>query len=208
MDSFYFFPLLALGLAATVQYFLGSKKNRWLGTKISEQLESRLKPKDTEYVNIGGVIGYNFVYRLREPWKEAKGSFTFLPRHSLLYMPFALLVGHTDRFYLNLFTDKRLLGEGHILDARHNRITRIDGVDSMKSENLERDGKTFFLYWRDEEMHQVLKETLEAFPEPKTLSHFCCFDDNKTFFLFLRPKKGMVEANLAAFAEICPRYFR
>jgi hypothetical protein len=208
MDSFYFFPLLALGLAATVQYFLGSKKNRWLGKLISGQLEDRLKPKDTEYVNIGGVIGYNFVYKLRDPWKEAKGSFTFLPRHSLLYLPFALLVGHTDRFYINLFTDKRLLGEGHILDARHNRMTKIDGVASMTKESLEKNGKTFYLYWRDEAMHQALRQTLDAFPEPQTLSHFCCYDDNKTFFLFLRPMKGKVEANFAAFAETCSRYFR
>ncbi|HQQ31797.1 MAG TPA: hypothetical protein PLO10_06215, partial [Rectinema sp.] len=96
MNNFLFFAIFALGVVATIQYFLGVKKNRWMGKNLSSQAEGILKPKDTDYVNIGGAIGYNFAYKLKEPWKNAKGTFTLFPRHSLLYMPISLVVGNCD----------------------------------------------------------------------------------------------------------------
>jgi len=94
MNNFLFFAIFALGVVATIQYFLGVKKNRWMGKNLSSQAEGILKPKDTDYVNIGGAICYNFAYKLKEPWKNAKGTFTLFPRHSLLYMPISLVVGN------------------------------------------------------------------------------------------------------------------
>jgi hypothetical protein len=208
METPYLIPLLILGIAGSAQYYLGSKKNRWLGKAMSAQAEEVLKPKDTNYVNIGGVIGYNFVYKLRDPWKEAKGSFTFIPRHSLLYLPFTMLIGNHDRFFINLFTDKRLAGEAHIVEKGHLSRAKIDGIESMQREDVALGGKTFILLWRKADLLPALKRTLEALPDPKSLSHFCCFDDNKTFFLYLKPSKGAIEANLRKFVELCPEYFR
>lgn len=208
METTYLIPLLLLGIAGSTQYFLGSKKNRWLGKQMSIQAENVFKPKDTEYVNIGGVIGHNFIYKLRDPWKEAKGSFIFIPRHSLLYVPFSYLIGSRDRFLFNLFTDKKLAGEGHIVEKSHLRRTKIDGIAQMEREEIECGGKTFVLLWRDAAMLAALKRTLEAMPDPATLAHFCCYDDNKTFFLYLKPRKGAIEANLKKFLELCPEYFR
>ena len=64
MNNFLFFAIFALGVGATIQYFIGVKKNRWMGKSLSTQAEEILKPKDTDYVNIGGAIGYNFSYKL------------------------------------------------------------------------------------------------------------------------------------------------
>lgn len=207
-DPLFIFAIALLGIGATVQYFLGVKKNRWLGKLMSTQAENVFKPKDTNYVNIGGAIGFNFVYKMREPWKEVKGSFTLFPRHSLLYQPFSLAIGNSDRFYLNLFTEKKLAGEGHIVEKRHLNRTKIDGIDSMERMEVQKAGKSFTLLWRQGDLKQALQKTLDSFPEPETLSHFCCYGDNKTFFLFLRPKKGAIENNLRKFVEICPEYFR
>lgn len=209
MDTPYLIPLLLLGAAGSAQYILGSKKNRWLGKQMSAQTERVLSPKDAEYVNIGGVLGYNFVYKLRDPWKEAKGSFIFIPRHSLLYLPFSYyLIGNRDRLYINLFTDKRLAGEGHIIEKGHLARAKIDGIAQMRREEVILAGKTFVFLWRQNELLPVLKRTLEAMPDPSTLAHFCCFGDNKTFYLFLKPKKGAIEDNLKKFLELCPEYFR
>jgi len=208
METVYLIPLLLLGIAGSAQYYLGTKKNKWLGKQMSIQAERVLSPKETEYVNIGGVIGYNFVYKLRDAWKEAKGSFTFIPRHSLLYLPFTLLIGNHDRFFINLFTTKKLAGEGHIIEKGHLSRAKIDGVERMEREEIAYAGKTFILLWRNGDLKSALKRTLEALPEPATLSHFCCYDDNKTFFLYLKPVKGAIEANLKKFLELCPEYFR
>ncbi len=209
MDTPYLIPLLLLGIAGSAQYILGSRKNRWLGKQMSAQAERVLSPKDAEYVNIGGVLGHNFIYKLRDPWKEAKGSFIFIPRHSLLYVPFSyFLIGNRDRFYINLFTDKRLAGEGHIIEKNQLGRVKIDGIAQMGREEIALAGKTFVFLWRQDEILPALKRTLEAMPDPSTLAHFCCFGDNKTFYLFLKPKKGAIEDNLKKFLELCPEYFR
>ncbi len=208
MDVPYLIPLLMLGIAGSAQYILGTRKNRWLGKQMSAQAEEVFKPKDTNYVNIGGVIGYNFVYKLRDPWKEAKGSFTFIPRHSLLYIPFTYLIGNRDRFFINLFTEKKLAGEGHVIEKGHLKRAKIDGIERMEREEMSLGGKTFVLLWRGGNLLPALKRSLESMPDPSTLSHFCCFDDNKTFFLYLKPRKGAIEANLKKFLELCPEYFR
>ena len=209
MQLSYFIPLLALGAAGSAQYILGSKKNRWLGKQMSLQAERILEPKDKEYVNIGGVLGYNFVYKLRDPWKEAKGTFVFIPRHSLLYLPVSYyLIGNRDRFYVNLFTDKKLAGEGHIIEKRYLRRIKIDGLAELSREEVAVGDATFVLLWRKDEVLPILRRSLAAMPDPSTLKHFCCFSDNKNFYLFLKPKKGEIEANLKKFLDLCPEYFR
>lgn len=208
MNNLLLIAISAIGIGATIQYFLGTKKNRLIGKGMSSQAEGVFSPKDSEYVNIGGSIGYNFAYKLREPWKEAKGTFTLFPRHSLLYMPMSLLIGSSDRFYLNLFTEKKLAGEGHIIEKAHLRKAKIDGIAEMNKEEIERAGKTFFLFWRHGDLKDILLRTLDAMPDPATLSHFCCFDGNKTFFIYLKPKKGIISDNLKAFLDICAQYFR
>ena len=207
MNPYFLFAICLLGLGATVQYFFGVKKNRWLGKTMSIQAENLLEPKETNYVNIGGAIGYNFTYKLREPWKEMKGTFTLFPRHSLLYQPISMLVGGADRFFLNLFTGRKLIGEGHIVEQGHLKRAKIDGKEEMQVEQVERAGKIFFLYWRYGNLKNALAKTLEAMPDPSSLRHFCCFRDNKTFFLYLKPKNGAIEANLKCFMDQCPHYF-
>jgi hypothetical protein len=208
MDVVYLIPLLLLGAAGSIQYVLGSKKNRWLGKRLSIQAEDVLQPKSTEYINIGGVIGYNFVYKLRDPWREAKGSFTFVPRHSMLYVPISYLIGNRDRFFMNLFADKRLAGEGHIVERGHLRRAKIEGIESMRRQEVTKRGARFVLLFRDDRMGEALGRTLDGFPDPTILSHFCCYDDNKTFFLYLKPKKGAIEEALRVFLRVCPEYFR
>lgn len=209
MNTLSIIAIAALGLGATIQYFFGMKKNRWIAKKWSAQTENAFTPKDTNYVNIGGTIGYNFVYKLREPWKEAKGAYTLFPRHSLLYMPVSLLIGGSDRFYMNIFTDRRLAGEGHIVSKAHLKKAKIDGIEAMKQEEVVRDGKTFILCWKGEGLKEALARTLAAMPDPAMLGHFCCFGENKTFYLFLRPRAASdIEPSLKAFLAVCPEYFR
>lgn len=207
MNPYFLFAICLLGLGATVQYFFGVKKNRWLGKTMSIQAENFLNPKETNYVNIGGAIGYNFTYKLRDPWKEMKGTFTLFPRHSLLYMPISMIIGGADRFFLNLYTGRRLTGEGHIIERGHLKRAKIDEIDQMHVEQVERAGKTFFLYWRYGDLKNRLMQTLEAMPDPASLQHFCCYRGNKTFFLYLKPKNGAIEENLKTFMDQCPHYF-
>lgn len=208
MDTLLILAISALGLAATIRYFFGVKKNRWLGKKMSSQAESVFEPKDKEYVNIGGAIGFNFTYKLRDPWKEMKGTFTLFPRHSLIYMPISLLIGGADRFFANLYCEKKLAGEAHLVESRHLRRAKIEGLESMERKETIKDGKTFVLLWRNGNLESALRRTLEQFPDTGSLNHFCCFGETKSFFIYLKPRKGEVEANLKAFVKAASEYFR
>lgn len=191
MNENYIVPLLALGLFATLNYFRGRKKNAWISGWISRETEDVLKPEDTRYVNIGGTIGYNFVYKLQGPFKEAKGTFTLLPRHSALYLPLSLLITRHDKYYLQLFANGKLAGEGHIVaksyfsKARHT----ITGSEEMNREEYSQDGRNFVLLWEGKGMDERLKKLLEKVRNVELLKHFCCYGQNRNFFVYARPKR-------------------
>jgi hypothetical protein len=167
MNPFLFTGILILGVGATVNYFLGVKKNRWLGKRLSVQSEEVLAPTETNYVNIGGAIGYNFRYQLKGLWNEAKGTFTFVPRHSLLYMPVSFLIRGGDHYYLNIYTDKRLPGEGHIILASHLRKAKIDGLEAMSRKDIELGGRKFVLLWGGSRILDKLEKPRSAFRSRK-----------------------------------------
>ena len=79
----------------------GFKKNYKKIKKGANALENILKPTDTEYTWLGGVIGFKANYKL-EASIEILLNYTNLPRQSTLYMPIALLFGRYDRLELKM----------------------------------------------------------------------------------------------------------
>ncbi len=192
MNPYIISALVVLAVLSTAAYYLGSKKNRWIVSRISGQLEEALKPRTTNYVNIGGVIGYNFSYALPAPYTSAKGTITMSPRHSLLYLPVSRLLGVSDRFFVNVFTKKKIQGEAHIVDAKYLRKANIDGLDSMERRETEAGGKKFVLLWRKRDMSAMLESTLASIEDASSLRHFCAYPETGTFFIHLRPKSGQI----------------
>ncbi|GAB1432554.1 hypothetical protein MASR2M29_11790 [Spirochaetota bacterium] len=207
MNPYALTALVLLAIAASGQYFFGSKKNRAISSRLSRDLEDSLKPQTTNYVNIGGTIGYNFAYSMTVPWSKAKGTFTVNARHSLLYLPLSLLFGIRDRFYMNLFTKKKLSGEGHIVSAAYLRKANIDGIDSMKKTEVFQSGKKFFLLYKLPEMEKSLKELLDSMPEPVRLRHFCIYPETKTFFIYYLPRQGKLKPLLDTLLPQLPNWF-
>lgn len=189
MNNAYIVPLLLLALFTTLGYFYGRKKNRWISSWISREAEDVFKPDDTSYVNFGGSIGYNFVYKLRKPFREAKGTFTLLPRQSLLFLPISRMVTRHDKYFLQLFADGKLAGEGHIVAKSYfpKAARMITGVDGLSREEIRWDGKPYILLWDARGLDEKLKKFLSNLRNPELLRHFCCYGDNKNFFLYLKP---------------------
>jgi len=207
MNPFFISALVVLAVVSTGAYYLGTKKNRWIISRISGQLEEALKPRTTNYVNIGGVIGYNFSYALPAPYTSAKGTITMSPRHSLLYLPVSKLLGVGDRFFVNIFTKKKIKGEAHIVDARYLSKANIDGLDSMERRELEAGGKKFILLWRKRDMSSALESTLSSIDDASSLRHFCAYPETGTFFIHLRPKAGRIADTVQALVKRFPEFF-
>jgi hypothetical protein len=198
--------IIILAAVATGAYFYGMKKNRWVVGRLSQDLEEVLKPVSTNYVNIGGAIGYNLAYALPAPFSNAKGTITLSPRHSLLYLPFSILIGVRDRFFINIFTKKKLRGEGHIIEASYLRKAKIDGMDSMQRQDTSKDNKDFVLLWRGADLSSDLEKLLQALPDASRIKHFCAYPETKTFFIYANPLKGQTKDNLEAIFKRLPGF--
>lgn len=202
MDTMLILPLIALAFLAAFGYFKGKKKNERIGRMIASTCEKVLNPTDKTYTNIGGTIGYHFVYKLKAPFTEAKGTFTLLPRHSLMYLPISLLIRGHDSCYINLFTQKKLSGEGHLIAARHfKRIERsITGREGLSTEETSKDGSTFVILYDNAKVRDDLMATLDSFSPTRGLIHFCIYSENKTIFLYTDPSAPGFERFVTAFS--------
>jgi len=207
MNPYFISALVVLAIVSTTAYYLGTKKNKWIVASISKQLEEALKPKSTNYVNIGGVIGYNFSYALPAPYTNAKGTITMSPRHSILYLPVSRLLGVSDRFFVNVFTKKKLKGEAHIVDQRYLRKANIAGLESMERRDVEAGGKRFALLWRKADLSASLESALKSVDDPSSLRHFCAYPETGTFFIHLRPKAGRIADTVQALVKRFPEFF-
>jgi hypothetical protein len=198
MNLTFITPIILLAILSTAAYFYGTKKNRWLASILSRQAEEVFKPTNTNYVNIGGAIGYNFTYTLPAPYTNAKGTMTLSPRHSLLYLPFSLLLGMRDRYFINLFTKAKFLGEAHLITDAYLRKTTIEGLESMERGEVRKGNKRFILLWRGAKLESELEKILDAIPDPSMLRHFCAYPETKTFYIHVTPKNGDIKNLLEA----------
>lgn len=198
MSPYTLVALVVLALFATGAYFYGTKKNRWIVSRLTKELEGLLKPRSSNYVNIGGNIGYNFVYAMAEPFTNAKGTITLSPRHSVLYLPFSLLLGVRDRYFINLFTKQKIRGEAHLVAASHLKKANIAGLVSMERRDAERNGRSFVLLWRGADLSTELGKVLDSLPDTAGFKHFCAYPETKTFFLHGTPRGASLEGNLDA----------
>ncbi len=204
----YILLIIVLAAVSTAGYFRGRKKNRWIAGWISRETEDVLKPDHTSYTNIGGTIGYNFTFALTPPLKEAKGTFTLLPRQSILYLPVSLIITRHDRYYLHIYAAKKLMGEGHLIrkDYFRRMRTSIAGAEAMEKETLVQKGREYILLTKEVSVKGPLKKLLSTLDQPDHLMHFCCYPDTKVFFVYMKPVKGQTGAVLKHISQALPSF--
>lgn len=207
--SFYIYIIILLALVSTLGYFRGRARNRWIGGWIAAGTEEILKPRDTNYTNIGGTIGYNFVYKLKNPFTEAKGTFTLLPRQSILYYPISRLIARYDRFYMNIFLQGKLLGEGHIVSSDYYRRMRVPivGESRLKKDRITLGNREYLLFWDNPSLKETLRNYVLSQEERAGLKHFCCYKDNNTLFIYLTVRdREMFKKELSRFYSSIPDF--
>ncbi|WP_319416851.1 hypothetical protein [Marispirochaeta aestuarii] len=202
--------LIALAVATTLGYYKGRKKNREIGGMIGTVTEEILSPREKEYVNIGGTLGHNFTYQLDPPFKEAKGTFTLLPRHSVLYLPLSLLITRHDRYYLHIYSSRELQGECHIIAKRYFPKMRVDikGIDKLKRDTVQTREGEFILLWDNPRLEAKMRTLIENTEGIDTLLHFCCYRDNKVFFIHSIPREPRFRQLLSGIYAGLPEFMK
>ncbi|MBW2263298.1 MAG: hypothetical protein JRG91_15125, partial [Deltaproteobacteria bacterium] len=151
---------LVLGAALMgVLFFHGRRRNRTIALRVSQELESALRPGDATYTWIGGLIGFHARYAV-DGLEKARATCTLLPRHAPLYMPVALLLGRSDRVHVTLFLGRRFEGEAHVVapSLLRSPVFEIEGREAMHERAVLLGGRRFVLL----STHVRLLDGLEA----------------------------------------------
>lgn len=194
-------PLFWLFLAFTAVlvwgYYWGTKENKRIYLSAFNGLVEAIKPVDQTFTNIGGLIGYhgNFATRKDSPVGKVEATITFLPRQSLLYLPFSILIRKHDRLFVTLYLRQTPLEEGHLIEENYARYrqARITNEARLNRERIDWGPRKFLVYYQSQKMQDRLMKFTEANPDPGILRHIAVVPDQKKCFVFLIPKKGMVK---------------
>ena len=115
-----------------------------------------------------------------------------LPRQSVLYFPISLLTAKHDRVYINLKANGKLAGEGHIVSEKYIRSARglISGYANFHNTEYSSNGSKFYILSKTRAVEKMLISFIDNTESINNLRHFCCFPDNKNFFIFIKPVRG------------------
>jgi hypothetical protein len=105
---------------------------------------------DTEYVNIGGTVGYHFTYTLNPPFTRLEGTITTVPRHALFYLPIALwLFKREDLLLFTVYCDHLEVGLGYVVEASRYESGHIpiEDRERLSTTPVHRDTGEYLLLW-------------------------------------------------------------
>jgi len=87
--------LLALSGASVAWFFPARRYMITLMKSVAVELEEALRPVDATYTMLGLYVGFHARFRV-SGLREYRALRVLLPRHALLYLPFALARGEKD----------------------------------------------------------------------------------------------------------------
>ena len=150
LPLFFFFTVILVG-----GYFWGVKQNKKITQKIFFSLEEIFKPVEKKITAIGGSIGYHATFILNHPRiNKIDLTLVLLPRHSLLWLPFSLLIFRHDRLRITAFLTQPLLDTkrkslpidpySHIFKEIHMEVKEISCLLNASSPELNSAIKALF----------------------------------------------------------------
>ncbi|MDQ7031142.1 MAG: hypothetical protein Q9M37_00275 [Desulfonauticus sp.] len=202
LESHIFYLLIIIAVFTSLIFIRGSKKNKKLSKIISKELEESINPKITEYINIGGLIGYHANYELEDCFYKIKCTFTLLPRHTLVYFPVSLILSKYDRLYVVIFSKNELKGEAHLIrkniaNSPHHKIKNT----SLQKETYKISNIVFFIYYQNESAKEFIKKCIQGL-DMNYILHISAYPKNKNFYLYMKAVPGNIAVNLKKFFGI------
>lgn len=195
--------LLFIGFAAFLglRWYQGGRQNREITISAAGILECVFAPLDTTYTNIGGVVGYNFVYELDRPFRRLEGTITTLPRQAVLYLPISrVLLRREDQLLFTLYFEELKTGQGHIVEEERYRRGSIPVADpeSLSSTLVSRNRATFRILWYNPMIRDRLREVLDQLSDTALeCVHYIGYYGSDNYIAFtVQPTHPQLEAVL------------
>jgi len=201
------FPLLvALAIVATVQYFLGRRKNLILMREYANVLEHALKPSDKTYTWVGGYIGFKAEYKVKqEVVKTVKATLHLKPRLSLFYYPIAKLTMRHDKLYVVMETSKDIAGEAHLIQKGQYRIVPpgIEHVEKFHKKDVKLGDRDFEMLYQDGKGERQLLSWAQSLKvDFKGIKHLSFTSSTNVIYAFIEPSSDLIPVLLGGMPDL------
>jgi len=188
MDSIEIISILIILAGVTVlQFFRGRKLNLQLAEFYMNVSIAEFKPKDRNFVWLGGYIGYRAYFDLEDGLK-LEYTLTLLPRQSLLYFPISLLTNRHDKLYL-VFKLRKLNGEAHLIKKGYYRLRpKIEDEIALKKEIVRVHNLEYELIYDRKEYADLLLKFIEGFSRIENVKHISLTPSTKVLYILMKPE--------------------
>ncbi|MFP4432397.1 MAG: hypothetical protein ACLFPV_14190 [Spirochaetaceae bacterium] len=199
--------IVAIAAVLGIRWYRGGRENAAVLLSATRALERAFSPVDTQYTNIGGTVGYNFVYSLSAPFRRLEGTLTTLPRHAVLYLPISVwILKREDLLLFTVYYDALPPGIGHIAEAERFRRGSIplDDRENLDVTWITRERRTFSILW----YNAFVRKRLEGFLDQLSDSTLEClhyvgyFGGESSLAFTLNPIHPSLEKALAELVEV------
>lgn len=181
--------LMILAGAASYQFYKGRKLNLQLMDYYLRAIEEVVKPKDKDYVWLGGYIGFRAQYKIeRDNLRKFEYTLTLLPRHSLLYFPISLLTSRHDKLFIVARPYSTIKREAHIIQKGYYRLRpNIENEPLLQRDEVEVNGKRYELLFEKRRDAELLREFLAGFQKVANVKHVSLTPSTNVFYVFMKP---------------------
>ncbi|TVQ99825.1 MAG: hypothetical protein EA403_12460 [Spirochaetaceae bacterium] len=188
--------VFAVAVINVFVYRWGISYNRRFIVETCRLVERVFQPADTEYTNIGGVVGFNMRYRLEPPLITLEGTLTTAPRHMMFYAPITRLTGRGDSLILSITAEELPAGEAHIVSRAHFEQDRVQLDDVSEMIQTPLPGEEFLVLAFNPWHRDRMVALFQAFDDVSSIVHIGFYGKTDCFSVVLNPAIPSLEATL------------
>ncbi|ALV61877.1 hypothetical protein ADU37_CDS01780 [Thermococcus sp. 2319x1] len=190
--------IMALGAIATLQFYKGRKLNLTIMDYYLRTIEGVVKPKDKDYVWIGGYVGFRAFYKVNEGnIDKFEYTLTLLPRQSILYFPISKLINRHDKIYFVVKPYAAIRREAHLIQKGYYRLKpKIEDEELLQREIVEVNGKQYEALFEKRRDVEMLKEFLQGFSKVENVKHISLTPKTNVLYVFMKPEIETIEQDV------------
>jgi len=208
--SFYQILLIfALGVFMYLIYKRGNRKNKWVISFITSELESAINPSYKMYKDLGGTIGYKANYERQGYLNRVVSIFTTIPRQSLAVYPFHLLMGDHDKLQLNIYSKRDLLINFVIVkkSLSYKKLLKKCNVANLSEREVKYNNNSYIIFYKDDNSLNFCNYIFDEFNMSNILL-ITANPDSHLFHINMIPKKGSIEPFVKNFLSNAKKFLR
>ncbi|RLF86581.1 hypothetical protein DRN48_00135 [Thermococci archaeon] len=182
--------IMVLGALATLQFYRGRKLNLTVMDYYLRTIEDIVKPKDKDYVWVGGYVGFRAFYKVNEGnIDKFEYTLTLLPRQSILYFPISKIINRHDKIYFILKPYSKIRREAHLIQRGYYRFKpKIEDEELLQREIVEINGKQYEALFEKKRDVELLKEFLQGFSRIENIKHISITPKTNVVYVFMKPE--------------------